>query len=67
MDIHSLFFLTNEYQRDGKIVEEFWNENLIVIGAIALLIPGFITDSIGGFLLIPITRKLITVSINKFT
>ncbi|MEI5905486.1 FxsA family protein [Bacillus spongiae] len=37
----------------------------ILVGGVVLLTPGFITDAIGFFLLIPVTRKLIKPFILK--
>ncbi|AJD91744.1 exlusion protein FxsA [Jeotgalibacillus malaysiensis] len=38
----------------------------ILIGGVVLLTPGFITDAIGFFLLIPATRKLVKPLIYKW-
>ncbi|WP_407269048.1 FxsA family protein [Radiobacillus sp. PE A8.2] len=39
--------------------DEIFNGICILIGAILLLTPGFITDAVGFILLIPTTRRLI--------
>lgn len=38
---------------------------MILVGGIVLLTPGFITDTIGFLLLIPITRSLIKIFLQK--
>ena len=44
---------------------EFISGAAIAFGAVLLIIPGFATDLIGFFLIIPITRKLILGKFNK--
>ncbi|MCD8502275.1 MAG: membrane protein FxsA [Bacillaceae bacterium] len=38
----------------------------ILIGGVVLLTPGFITDAIGFFLLIPVTRSTIKAALSKW-
>lgn len=38
----------------------------ILIGGVVLLTPGFITDTIGFFLLIPLTRSTIKAALSKW-
>ncbi len=44
---------------------EFISGAAIAFGAVLLIIPGFATDLVGFFLIIPITRKLILGKFNK--
>ena len=58
--------IINIYQNKVPI-NEIVSGASIVIAAILLIVPGFLTDTIGFLLLIPLTRKLIVnqSSINK--
>ena len=48
--------MTNLYQNKIPFYEIFSGAS-IAIGAVLLILPGFISDTIGFFLLIPFTRK----------
>ena len=50
--------MTNLYKNKIPIYEMFSGAS-IAIAAILLIIPGFISDTIGFFLLIPFTRKIV--------
>tara|TARA_B100001121_G_scaffold296791_1_gene302566 strand:+ start:36 stop:458 length:423 start_codon:yes stop_codon:yes gene_type:complete len=54
--------IINIYQNKVPI-NEIVSGASIVIAAILLIVPGFLTDAIGFLLLIPFTRKLIVKSI----
>ena len=56
--------IINLYQNKTAIYELLSGAS-IAIAAFMLIIPGFITDAIGLFLLIPITRKIILNPILK--
>ncbi len=57
--------LTNLYQNKTPIYEMISGAS-IAIAAVLLILPGFITDTLGFILLFPVTRKLlINTMINK--
>lgn len=58
MDFSVLFFLDNELKKEQKIISELWEEAAILIAAVMLIIPGFLTDIIGGVFMIPNIRKM---------
>ena len=50
--------LVSLYQNKMPVYEMISGAS-IAIGAVLLIVPGFFTDTIGFFLLIPITRKML--------
>ena len=64
------FIILNKIQsslNQGKMPSsELLDGLMILAGGIVLLTPGFITDAIGFFLLIPATRVLIKSRVKKF-
>ena len=55
---------TNLYQNKSPFNEIFASAS-IGVAAVLLIIPGFITDAFGAFLLIPFTRNLVIKKIIK--
>ena len=59
-------FRIQESLREGRMPStELLDALLIVIAGLVLLTPGFLTDSIGFILLVPITRKYIKTWIHR--
>lgn len=56
MDFNLLFFFDAELKKGMKLVRELWEEALVLIAICFLIFPGFITDFIGGVILIPYVR-----------
>ncbi len=67
---HQGFTIVRNIQMDlsqGRMpTEELINGVLVLVGGIVLLTPGFFTDAVGFFLLIPRTRRFIREKIELF-
>jgi UPF0716 protein FxsA len=67
---HQGFTIVRNIQMDlsqGRMpTEELINGVLVLVGGIVLLTPGFFTDAVGFFLLIPTTRRFIREKIELF-
>ncbi|MBU3917893.1 FxsA family protein [bacterium] len=57
MDFNLLFFFDAELKKGAKLVRELWEEVLVLIALCFLIFPGFLTDFIGGVVLIPYIRN----------
>jgi len=57
MDFNLYFFIEAELKKGEKIVKELWEEAWILSAVCFLVIPGLISDIIGGLLLIPVIRR----------
>jgi len=55
-DLNLLFFLQIEYEKGEAIVSELWEDGLVLIGCLSLLLPGFLSDLLGILILLPHTR-----------
>jgi len=51
LEVNTLFFVTAETQKGQVIVKELWEEVLLILGALFLLVPGFFNSFIGLVLL----------------
>ncbi|MEK9681021.1 MAG: FxsA family protein, partial [Pelagibacteraceae bacterium] len=66
--ISTLYSALNTIKNEQPPLKELFSGFCLVIAAIFLIIPGFITDAIGTLLLIPITRNIILkIFINENT
>ena len=54
----TVYSALNSIERNNSPIFEILGAFCLVIAAICLIIPGFITDILGALLLIPITRKI---------
>ncbi len=54
----TVYSALNSIERNNSPIFEVLGAFCLVIAAICLIIPGFITDILGALLLIPITRKI---------
>ena len=63
------FMVLNKIQYNlnhGKLPnDELMDGLMILVGGIVLLTPGFMTDALGFFLLIPVTRTMIKTIVKK--
>ena len=60
------FNKTRSQFRDRQFNEDIIETMLFIGGALALIIPGFITDFFGLILLVPIVRRLLGLRIGKY-
>ena len=57
--ISTLYSAANTIRNNQEPLKEVFNGFCLIIAAILLIIPGFFTDLIGAFLLIPFSRNII--------
>lgn len=57
LDSNLIFYLENRWNQGEPIVAELWEEGLMVLGAWALMTPGFLSDVLGLLVLFRSTRK----------
>ncbi len=56
LDFNLLFYVDAELKKGVKLIRELWEELLILIAVCFLIFPGFLTDFMGGIILIPYVR-----------
>ncbi|MGK0289921.1 MAG: UPF0716 protein FxsA [bacterium] len=56
-NINNIFFVEGEVKKGVPIVDELWNEVLLIFSGLFLIVPGLFTDLIGAGLLITEVRK----------
>ena len=59
LDISTIFYVAAETQKGIPIVKELWGEVLLILGAIFLLVPGFINSALALILIYPKSRLLL--------
>jgi UPF0716 protein FxsA len=59
MDFNLFFYLDAELKKGEPIVRELWEEATVLTGACLLVVPGFLSDLVGIFFLIPPLRTLV--------
>ncbi|MBU2648746.1 FxsA family protein [bacterium] len=57
MDFTLFFFLDAELKKGEKIVREIWEEAWILSAVCFLIIPGLVSDIVGGLSLTPVIRR----------
>ncbi|MBT3227235.1 MAG: FxsA family protein [Deltaproteobacteria bacterium] len=57
LDFNLFFFLDAELKKGEKIVKEIWIEAWILTAVCFLIIPGLVSDIIGGVCLTPAIRR----------
>ena len=65
LDVNTLFFVAAETQKGQVIVKELWEEVLLILGALFLLVPGFINSFLGLVLLHPKSRMALAEIIDQ--
>jgi UPF0716 protein FxsA len=58
MDFGLFFYLDTELKKKTRIIRELWEESLILMGALLLIAPGYLTDLIGIAFILPTLRNL---------
>lgn len=57
MDFNLYFFLDAELKKGEKIVKELWEEAWILSAVCLLIIPGLVSDLVGGLCMVPTIRR----------
>lgn len=57
LDFSLFFFLDAELKKGERIVKELWEEAWILTAVCYLIIPGYLSDFIGGLCLVPTIRR----------
>ncbi len=65
LDFGLYFYLDTELKKGTRIIRELWEESLVLTGTFLLIIPGFLTDTIGLAFLTPYFRRLCLDTIEK--
>ena len=59
LDFNLFFFIDAEIKKGQRIVSELWDETWVLTAACLLILPGIISDIVGGLCMIPFVRQLL--------